>query len=196
MVQITRRQRDEGIRLGTTCRLPSEAVTDGWLHPVPLLTGYDYRCSITVVVTRIPTCSGAAQDNMSSSRPSESTQLTDLQLAILQVLWTRGSATAAEVTEALRTDRGLAQQTIATVLSRLERRGIVSHETRQRQYVYVPEVSEPEVRRSMLADLTDRLFEGDVAALVTHLLSAREISRGDLARVKKLIAAHESKRGN
>ena len=133
---------------------------------------------------------------MSSSRPSESTQLTDLQLAILQVLWTRGSATAAEVTEALRTDRGLAQQTIATVLSRLERRGIVSHETRQRQYVYVPEVSEPEVRRSMLADLTDRLFEGDVAALVTHLLSAREISRGDLARVKKLIAAHESKRGN
>jgi predicted transcriptional regulator len=126
---------------------------------------------------------------------NETSQLTDLQLAILKVLWSRGSATAAEITEALRKERGLAQQTIATVLSRLERRGIVRHETRQRQYLYMAVVSEPEVGRSMLSALTERLFEGDVAALVTQLLSTREISRGDLARVKRLIAAHESKRG-
>ena len=61
--------------------------------------------------------------------------------------------------------------------------------------MYIPEVSEPEVRRSMLSELTDQLFEGDIAALVNHLLSEREISAGDLARVKKLIAAHEAKRG-
>jgi predicted transcriptional regulator len=127
---------------------------------------------------------------------SDANQLTDLQLAILKVLWSRGSATAAEITEALKAERGLAQQTIATVLTRLEKRGIVKHETRQRQYIYVATVTEPEVRRSMLAELTDRVFEGDVAALVTQLLSAREISPGDLARVKQLIAAHESTRGN
>jgi predicted transcriptional regulator len=126
---------------------------------------------------------------------NEASQLTDLQLAILKVLWTRGSATAAEITEALRKERGLAQQTIATVLSRLERRGIVRHETRQRQYIYMAVLSEPEVGRSMLSALTERLFEGDVAALLTQLLSTREISPGDLARVKQLIAAHESKRG-
>ncbi|HEV8358399.1 MAG TPA: BlaI/MecI/CopY family transcriptional regulator [Gemmatimonadales bacterium] len=126
---------------------------------------------------------------------NETSQLTDLQLAILKVLWGRGSATAAEITEALRKERGLAPQTIATVLSRLERRGIVRHETRQRQYLYMAVVSEPEVGRSMLSALTERLFEGDVAALVTQLLSTREISPGDLARVKRLIAAHESKRG-
>ncbi len=123
-------------------------------------------------------------------------QLTDLQLSILRVLWSRGSATVQEITDALRSERGLAQQTIATVLTRLERRGIVRHETRQRQYIYSPVVTEPEVRRSMLAGLTETLFEGDVAALVTHLLSAREISDGDLARVKQLIAAHESQRGS
>lgn len=125
----------------------------------------------------------------------EPPQLTDLQLAILRVLWDRGSATTAEITDALRSSRGLAQQTIATILSRLERRGIVRHETRQRQYVYHAVVSEPAVRQSMLEELTDRLFEGDVAALVTQLLSAREISPGDLARVKALITAHEATRG-
>ncbi len=125
----------------------------------------------------------------------EPQSLTDLQLAILRVLWERGSASAAEITDALRTSRGLAQQTIATVLSRLERRGIVRHETRQRQYIYTAMVSEPDVRRTMLAELTERVFDGDVAALVSQLLSAREMSPGDLARVKALIAAHVATRG-
>jgi len=126
---------------------------------------------------------------------SDASQLTDLQLAVLRVLWEREAATAAEITEALRASRGLAQQTIATVLSRLERRGIVRHTVRQRQYWYSATVSEPEVRGGMLTELTDRLFEGDVAALVTQLLSTREISSGDLARVKTLLAAHEASRG-
>jgi len=119
--------------------------------------------------------------------------LTDLQLSILRVLWDRGSATAAEITDALRTSRGLAQQTIATILSRLEKRGIVRHETQQRQYVYSAVVNQPDVRRTMLAELTDRVFEGDVAALVSQLLSTGEMSPGDLARVKALIADHEVK---
>jgi BlaI family penicillinase repressor len=126
---------------------------------------------------------------------SDAPQLTDLQLAVLRVLWDRGSATAAEITDALRASRGLAQQTIATILSRLERRGVVRHTARHRQYLYSAVVTEPEVRRGMLSELTDRVFEGDVAALVTQLLSAREISPGDLARVKTLLADHEAKRG-
>jgi predicted transcriptional regulator len=127
---------------------------------------------------------------------AEPQPLTDLQLAILRVLWDRGSATASDITDALKSSRGLAQQTIATILSRLERRGIVQHETRQRQYIYSAVLSEPDARRTMLAELTDRVFEGDVAALVSQLLSAREMSAGDLARVKALISAHEVTRGS
>jgi len=92
---------------------------------------------------------------------AEPQPLTDLQLAILRVLWDRGSATAADITDALKSSRGLAQQTIATILSRLEKRGIVRHETRQRQYIYSAVLSEPDARRTMLAELTDRVFEGD-----------------------------------
>lgn len=123
-------------------------------------------------------------------------QLTDLQLAILRVLWDRGSASAADITDALKPTRGLAQQTIATVLSRLEKRGIVTHETQQRQYIYTALLSEPDARRTLLAELTERVFDGDVAALVSQLLSTREMSAGDLNRVKALIAAHEGKRGS
>jgi predicted transcriptional regulator len=119
--------------------------------------------------------------------------LTDLQSAIMRVLWDRGEATVADMHAALQPERGLALTTIATMLSRLEKRGIVKHRTQSRQYVYCPKVSERDVRRSMVADLTERLFDGDVAELVSHLLNAREMSPGDLERVKDLIASHEAR---
>lgn len=121
---------------------------------------------------------------------SETHQLTDLQIAILRVLWARGSATAAELTEALRPERGLALSTVATLLSRLEKRGVVRHEARARQYVYEATVAEADVRRSMVSELTERLFDGDVAALMSHLLAARDVSPDDLSRVRALIDAH------
>jgi BlaI family transcriptional regulator, penicillinase repressor len=123
----------------------------------------------------------------------ESHQLTELQIALLRVLWEKKEATVTEICEALRPERTLAPTTVATLLSRLERRGIVEHRTAARQYVYAAIVSEDAVRHSMVSELTEQLFAGDVTELVHHLLSAREISAGDLEKVKELIASHEAR---
>jgi BlaI family transcriptional regulator, penicillinase repressor len=120
-------------------------------------------------------------------------RLGDLQSAIMRVLWTRGEATAAEVHEALFEERGLAPTTIATMLRKLEERGIVGHRVQGRQFVFVPAVSETEVRRSMVTDIVGRLFEGDHAALVSHLLSEHEISRGEIAEIRALLSARRAK---
>ncbi len=114
--------------------------------------------------------------------------LTDLQVDLLEVLWNREEATVAEVQEALLGDRGLATSTVATLLSRLEKRGVVTHRADGRQYVYRAQVSREQVRDSMVSALTYRMFSGDVAELVNHLLTAAETSPGDLARVRRLIA--------
>jgi BlaI family penicillinase repressor len=125
----------------------------------------------------------------------DATQLTDLQIALLRVLWDRGEATVADIAEALRPDRDLAPTTIATLLSRLEKRGVVSHTTQGRQYVYRARVSEGEVRRSMVSELTDLLFGGDVAALMSHLLDAGSVRAGDLEKVRALISEAEARKG-
>lgn len=123
---------------------------------------------------------------------SEPLELTELQIAILRILWSRGEATVAEVWEALHRERGLAQTTIATLLTRLERRGVVSRRAEQRQFVYRPEVSEVDVRQSMVGGLTERMFDGDVTALVNHLLTSHEIAPGDLARLRAMIDAADA----
>lgn len=122
--------------------------------------------------------------------------LTELQLSLMRVLWDRGRMTVVELTGVLRPDRPLAPTTVATVLSRLEKRGIVGHETQARQFVYYPKVTQPDAERSMVTELTDRLFGGDPAALVSHLLTDQQFSKGDLARVKALLARHEAKEKN
>ncbi len=101
-----------------------------------------------------------------------------------------------EVQERLRPDRDLAQTTIATLLSRLEKRGVIAHRLDGRQFVYRPLVSEQDVRRSMVSELTTLLFDGSAAALMSHLLRSRDIDPGDLDRVKRMIADAERDSSN
>ncbi len=102
---------------------------------------------------------------------AEHLELTDLQIAIMRVLWERGEASVADVWQALQPERGLAQTTVATLLSRLERRGVIARRAAHRSFVYWTVVSEAEVRQSMVDGLIERMFAGDVTALVNHLLT-------------------------
>lgn len=119
-------------------------------------------------------------------------RLGDLQVAILRVLWDLGEATVQQVTEGLEGKRR-APTTIATMLSKMEKRALVQHRVEGRQFVYSSRVSEPEVTRTMVADLTERLFEGDVSALVSHLIKSEEIDRDELVRLRALIVERERK---
>lgn len=117
--------------------------------------------------------------------------LGDLQLAIMRVLWARGEATVADVHETLEPERGLALTTIATMLAKMEKKGVVDHRADGRRFIYRPLVSEEQVQRSMVADLTSQLFRGNIPALVNHLLAEHDIRPQELAQLRELIDAHE-----
>jgi BlaI family penicillinase repressor len=120
----------------------------------------------------------------------ESHHLGDLQLAIMRILWNRDEASVADVHEALEPERGLALTTIATMLAKMEKKGVVDHRADGRRFIYRPTVSEGQVRRSMVSDLTSQLFRGDALALVNHLLS-EDIDARELDQLRELIAAKE-----
>lgn len=118
---------------------------------------------------------------------SQTVGLTGLQLSILQVLWDREEATTQDVWEAVGRDRPLAVTTVATLLSRLERKRVVAHRQEGRQYVYRATVTRADVRRSKVRELTDTLFGGDAAALVSHLVRADEVDAEELERIRTLL---------
>jgi BlaI family transcriptional regulator, penicillinase repressor len=112
--------------------------------------------------------------------------LSDLQLDLMRVLWRGGALSVAEVTEAL-ADRDLAHTTVATLLSRLEKRGVVEASRDGRMLVYRPCVTEAQVRRNMVSSLIAQVFRGDPKALLAHLVSEREVAQSDLEQVRALL---------
>lgn len=119
------------------------------------------------------------------------TTLGDLQHAIMRVLWARGEATSTEVHAALRVERGLAPTTIATMLRKMEDKGVVAHRSEGRQFVYRAAVSEGEVRRSMVGEVVDRLFAGNPAALVSYLVAEEGLDPEELARLRAALDGKE-----
>jgi len=118
-------------------------------------------------------------------------KLAELQLAIVQVLWDREEATVAEVRAALEPKRSLAHTTIATMLSKMELQGYVTHRNEGRVNVYRPRLKRDAVSRTMVSDLADRLFHGDLTQMVAHLLADADVTAEELSQLKQLIADHE-----
>jgi BlaI family transcriptional regulator, penicillinase repressor len=123
---------------------------------------------------------------------SKAAPLASLQLAIMRILWHRGEATVAEVRDLLATEgRDLAYTTIATMLAKMERKGQVCHRAAGKAFVYQPALVQEQVSRSMVTDLAERLFGGDVTQMVSHLLDGCEVSAAELVRLKALIKKKE-----
>ena len=91
-------------------------------------------------------------------------------------------------------ERNLAHTTVSTLLTRLERRGVVAASKDGRQLIYRACIDEAQVRRSMVSGLLGSLFGGDAQALVAHLVREDEIAADDLAAVRELLARRKADR--
>ena len=120
-------------------------------------------------------------------------RLGDLQLRIMKVLWERGDAAVTHVHDALGGNAMFAYTTIATMLRKMEARGLITHREEGRSFVYRAKVAEAAVSRSMADHLIDRLFAGSLTNAVNHLLSTREVSREELRDLEELIAKRRKK---
>ena len=120
-----------------------------------------------------------------------SPDLSDLQLAIIRVLWDKGEASALEVQAAIHRSRPLAITTVSTVLARLEKKGVVAHRADGRTFIYRARVSEQEMRRKAMSGVIRNLFRGNPAEVLGLILSERNVSEKEIDRMRSLIDAVE-----
>lgn len=116
-----------------------------------------------------------------------STQLGRVQLLIMQVLWDRQQATAREITDALNKKEPIAHSTVQTLLRGLEDKGSVTHATEGRTFVFRPLVDEEKFKQRATSELLQRVFGGDAATLVAHLLKEKSVSPKEIDDIRKLI---------
>ncbi len=110
---------------------------------------------------------------------------TGRELDIMSVLWRTGSGSVAEVREAL--GESVAYTTVLKILQILEEKGAVRHESEGRAYRYFPLVDPGAAGDSALSKILEKIFAGSAEMLLTQLVSDREISPDELARMRKLL---------
>lgn len=123
------------------------------------------------------------------------TQLGRVQLLIMQVLWDKQRATAREITDTINESEPIAHSTVQTLLRGLEEKGSVSHEAEGRTFIFFPLVEEENFKQSATTDLVERVFGGNAAKLVAHLLNDKNVSRKEINEIRKLIDKHGKKKG-
>ena len=106
---------------------------------------------------------------------------------IIDILYRRGRATAAEVMEDLPGDS--TYSTVRTQLRVLEEKGHIRHEQDGQRYVYSPAVPRGTVRRSALKHLVETFYEGSVEQAVAALLGGEgsRLTDEELDRIEDLI---------
>jgi len=112
---------------------------------------------------------------------------TDRELDVMAVLWSRGSASVAEVRERLPDD--LAYTTVLSVLRTLEEKGHVGHRGEGKAHRYFPLVERRVAGRSALARLIDTVFNGSPELLLTQLVSDRDLSDDQIKKLRRLMDA-------
>lgn len=116
-------------------------------------------------------------------KTAKKSELTKLELKIMQVIWRRGSSTVSDVQGEL--DPPLAYTTVQTMLNILERKGKLSRALEGRAYVYSARLTEDKAVSQALKDLVERIFGGSSEELVMSLLKTRQIDAQSLARLSK-----------
>ncbi len=107
--------------------------------------------------------------------------VTETELAILQVLWERGEATRRQIADVLYPGGGEAHYaTVQNLLLRLERKGFVRHDRGGGVLVFAPTVDRDELIRRRLQGLADQLCGGALAPLVMNLVRSQPLSAAEV----------------
>jgi predicted transcriptional regulator len=119
----------------------------------------------------------------------KSLNLTEAEQRLMEVLWEKGSASVAEVAEALPRKLGLAYNTVLTTLRILEEKGYVRHTKPKdgRKFLFTPVVSREQASHSALRHLLSRFFGNSAEALVLNLLDDEKLSEAERNHIRDLL---------
>ncbi|WP_368411298.1 BlaI/MecI/CopY family transcriptional regulator [Paludisphaera mucosa] len=114
--------------------------------------------------------------------------LTERELEVMHVFWSRGEATAAEARDRLE-EAGLDRTyaTIANLVRGLQEKGFLEQVNAERPFVYRAARTFEDVSGRLLGDLVSRVFRGSRAQLLRRLVDERKLTAEEKAVLEKIL---------
>jgi predicted transcriptional regulator len=125
--------------------------------------------------------------------PKQSGTLTEAELRIMNVLWSRGTGTVQQVLDSITTSSQLAYNSVLTTIRVLEKKGYLKHLKDGRAHVYTPTIGREEATRSEIRHLVNRFFRNSHEQLMLNLLEDRDLGAEEISRLRELLDRSEAK---
>lgn len=129
---------------------------------------------------------------------NQTSRLPDAEADVLATLYELGGATTRAIREHLHARRPMAHASVATLLGRLEERGLIRRQKAEagKAFVYHPTRPRPRafaasMRRAL--DVVERGFGGSSVALVASLFETRKPTPDELRELRRLVDTLEKK---
>jgi BlaI family penicillinase repressor len=119
--------------------------------------------------------------------------LSALEAKVMNILWQEGPSTVDAVMRALPGRKKLKDSTVRTILSRMEKKGFVSHTTEGRAKLYRSTLEPQHVAVRSIRDIVDRFLGGSVEALLVGIVDGDMIDRDELAALAKKVRDRKEK---
>ena len=120
------------------------------------------------------------------ARPASS-EPTERELEMLQVLWEQGPTTLGVICETLRRTRPQATTTVATMLKVMLDKRLVQRRKGDRSYLWSARATRDTTVSSILGRLTDRIFDGSAGRLVAHLLEDGQLTADEMTELRRML---------
>ncbi len=114
--------------------------------------------------------------------------LSETQLEIMNVVWTRRECSIADVWKVLHERRGVSRNTAHTLVTRLEEKGWLTHRDVGGSFLYRATVSREQTQQRTIQRIVATVFNGSAEGLVLALLNGGTLSKSEAARIRQLIA--------
>jgi BlaI family transcriptional regulator, penicillinase repressor len=111
----------------------------------------------------------------------------DMELAILKVLWGLGPSTVREVQEVLGEHRPIGYTTVLKMLQIMRDKGLVRCDSRKEPHVFRHRQQPRIILRKLAGDLLERAFDGSARGLLLHALAHKKATPEELDELRNLI---------
>lgn len=120
--------------------------------------------------------------------------LTDVELELMNILWSLEKATVKEVSSHIAKERNLAYTTVATVMKILEQKKYLQCKKDSFAHTFTPLVSKNTYEANCLNHLVTNLFDNEPVALVQRLLEAKKLSKDEVQAIEDSLKLLGSKK--
>ncbi|QDS93845.1 Methicillin resistance regulatory protein MecI [Roseimaritima multifibrata] len=114
-------------------------------------------------------------------------QLSDAEWIVMNLIWDSQPTEASDVIAALGTANRWSDATIKTMLHRLVKKGALNTELIGKKYRYTAAVRRSACVRKASRSFVDRVFGGDAAPALLHLVKTGKLSEDELAELRELL---------